>query len=346
MRGRQAAAHLLGDEPLVRRVAEGEEQADGDGLRVQVGQRVEIERLDDPVRPDALVDADAAVERNERVRMVVAEAVEMRTRLAAQVEDVLEAGGADERGPGPLTLEQGVRGDRRPVREAVELSGVGADGDRRLDHRVLLRADVGTALAVRSSPPVSSTASVNVPPTSMPRIATAHVYHGGDAASSAGVPPPVGSRLGAVAAHCHRAPVPRVVPRVVVERPLAVVRPAGLQTCPGSVRHRGGRNGEESSECRVDTARSRLEPDLAARVEPEAHVRPRRRPVERERRLLADAEAVVLEEQRTDRLAKPASGDEIGPGRAAQARGRGSPARPAGRPGSKERRRPSRRPGC
>ena len=101
VRGRQAAAHLLGDEPLVRRVAEGEEQADGDGLRVQVGQRVEIERLDDPVRPDALVDADAAIERNERVRMVVAEAVEMRTRLAAQVEDVLEAGGADERGPGP-----------------------------------------------------------------------------------------------------------------------------------------------------------------------------------------------------------------------------------------------------
>ena len=32
---------------------------------------------------------------------------------------------------------------------------------------------------VRSSPSERSTASVNVPPTSIPRIATAHVYHGG-----------------------------------------------------------------------------------------------------------------------------------------------------------------------
>ncbi len=37
---------------------------------------------------------------------------------------------------------------------------------------------VGT-FAVRSSPSARSTASVKVPPTSIPRIATRHVYHGG-----------------------------------------------------------------------------------------------------------------------------------------------------------------------
>ena len=73
--------------------------------------------------------------------MVVAEAVEVRPRLTAEMKDVLEARGADERRLGALALEQGVRRDRRPVREAVELAGVGADRRGRLDDRVLLGAD-------------------------------------------------------------------------------------------------------------------------------------------------------------------------------------------------------------
>ena len=49
----------------------------------------------------------------------------MRPRLAAEPEQVAEAGGGDERRPRETPLEQGVRRDRRAVDEAVD--GVGAD---------------------------------------------------------------------------------------------------------------------------------------------------------------------------------------------------------------------------
>ena len=105
----------------------------------------------------------------------------------------------------------------------------------------------------------------------------------------------------------------RVVSRVVVEGPLAVVGAAGLEPRPGPVGHRGGGDGEQPPECRVHAPGRRLEPDLAARVEAKAEVRPRCRPVERQRRLLAHAQPVVLEQQSTDRLAEAARGDEIRP---------------------------------
>src|SRR6266545_2802781 len=60
----------------------------------------------------------------------------MGTRLAPQVEQVLEAGGGDERRPSPLSLQERVRGDSRPVCEALELAG--ADSSRRGEHALLL----------------------------------------------------------------------------------------------------------------------------------------------------------------------------------------------------------------
>ena len=120
MRLRVPPALLGGDRPLVRRVPESEEQADGDRLGVDVGERLERERGDDPVGPDPLAHADAALERDERLRLVDLEAVEMSAVLAAQIEEVLEPLGRHERGARALPLEQGVRGHGRAVGEPLD----------------------------------------------------------------------------------------------------------------------------------------------------------------------------------------------------------------------------------
>ena len=136
-RPRQPPPQLLRDRPLVRGVAEREEQADRDRLdAVELRQRVELERLEHAVGPDPLADAVTALERDERLRVRRAEPVELRAVLPPQVEQVLEAGGRDERRSRALALEQRVRRDRRPVREALDLGR--ADGRRRGEHRLLL----------------------------------------------------------------------------------------------------------------------------------------------------------------------------------------------------------------
>ena len=102
-----------------------------------------------------------------------AEPVEVRAILPAQVEHVLEALGRHERRPRAAPLQQRVRRDRRPVREALEL--VRADRRRRGEHRLLLvacRRHLRRAQLAASS----RTASVKVPPTSMPRMATGGIY--------------------------------------------------------------------------------------------------------------------------------------------------------------------------
>ena len=114
-----APPQLRRDRLLVRRIAEREQQADGDRLRVaEVGKRVELERLELALRPEPAAHAVAALERHERLGMLGAEAVEMGARLPAQVEEVLEARVADVRGARAAPLEERVRGDGRPVREA------------------------------------------------------------------------------------------------------------------------------------------------------------------------------------------------------------------------------------
>ena len=137
MRVRVSPPQLRHDRPLVRGVAEGEEQADGDRLGVaEVGQRAELERRELAVRPDPPAHAERALERHERLRMPGAEPVEVRAILPAQVEHVLEALGRHERRPRAAPLQQRVGRDRRPVREALELAG--ADRRRRGEHRLLL----------------------------------------------------------------------------------------------------------------------------------------------------------------------------------------------------------------
>src|SRR5439155_19106487 len=68
--------------------------------------------------------------------MVVAQPVEMCASLAPEVEEVVEPFGRDEGCPRTFPLEQCVGGDRRPVREAIELGC--ADRAGRREHGVLL----------------------------------------------------------------------------------------------------------------------------------------------------------------------------------------------------------------
>ena len=84
------------------------------------GSELEVERLDDAVRPDALTHAEAALERHQRLGMIGAEPVQMGAVLPAQVEEMLEPGSRDERGARALALEQSVGRHRRAVREALD----------------------------------------------------------------------------------------------------------------------------------------------------------------------------------------------------------------------------------
>ena len=92
------------------------------GDRVDRGaQRVVAERLQRAVGAHPLRGADPPLGRHERRRVRRAQAVEVGARLAAELDDVLEALGGDEHRPGALALEQRVGGDRRAVRERLDL---------------------------------------------------------------------------------------------------------------------------------------------------------------------------------------------------------------------------------
>ena len=135
---RQSPPHLRGDRTLVRRIAKGEEQADRDRLHVvaEHRQRVELERRDQALGPDPLAHAVAALQRDERLGVRIAQPVQVRAVLAAQVKQVLEALRRHEGGAGPLALEERIRRDGRSVREPVE--ALRADGASRGQHRLLL----------------------------------------------------------------------------------------------------------------------------------------------------------------------------------------------------------------
>src|SRR5207244_301518 len=81
----------------------------------------ELQRLDHPLWPHALAHPETALDRHERRGMVRAEPVELGSVLPPQVEEVLEALGADERCARALAFEERVRGDRRPVSESLDL---------------------------------------------------------------------------------------------------------------------------------------------------------------------------------------------------------------------------------
>ena len=136
VRGRIATPQLLGDTTLGLGVAEREEERDGDRLRVDLRERVEVERDELAVRAGSSAHADAALERNEWRRVVDARAVEVRAGLSAQVEDVLEALVRHERRARAAPLEERVRRDRGAVREALDVRG--AHGGGGADDGVLL----------------------------------------------------------------------------------------------------------------------------------------------------------------------------------------------------------------
>ena len=130
------AAKLCRDRALVLRVTEREQGADGDCIRIDVAERVEVERLQDAFGPNPLAHAETPLERDEGRRVLGAGPIEVRARLPPEVEKVLEPGSGHERGPRTSPFEQCVGGDRRPVGEAVD--DVGADQLRRREHGLLL----------------------------------------------------------------------------------------------------------------------------------------------------------------------------------------------------------------
>ena len=145
--GGEAPRDLL----FVLRLPECEEQAHGDRVGVELGERLQVERLELAVPPDAPSNADTALERDEWLGMLGAGPVQMRARLAPEVEQVLEALRRDECRPGAAALEERVRRDRGAVGEAVGI--VGAHRRSSLEHRLLLarasRHLGGPDLAVR-----------------------------------------------------------------------------------------------------------------------------------------------------------------------------------------------------
>src|SRR5947208_13595467 len=110
-RSREPPSQLFRDGALVPRVAKREQRADGDGFRLEFRKRIEVEVANDAFRPDPLFYTEAPLEWHERLWMVFAEPIEMRPRLPAQVEQVLESRGGDEGRPRPFALEQRVRRD-------------------------------------------------------------------------------------------------------------------------------------------------------------------------------------------------------------------------------------------
>ena len=101
------------------------------------GSVLEVERDELAVRPGSTADPDAALERHERRRMLGARPIEVRARLATEVQDVLEALVRDERGARPAALEERVGRDRRAVGEAVDAT-VAPTATSSGDDRVLL----------------------------------------------------------------------------------------------------------------------------------------------------------------------------------------------------------------
>jgi len=146
-----SAAKLRRDRLLVPSVPKREQETDGDRLGVELRERREIEWFELAVSRDAAAYADTALERRKWFWVLGARSIKVGAGLTSQMENVFEAGSGYERRPHPTPLEQSVRGDRRSVREAVDLAR--ADSRGRREHRLLLMLTRGhfggSHLAVR-----------------------------------------------------------------------------------------------------------------------------------------------------------------------------------------------------
>ena len=137
-----AFAKVLPDRALVRRVAVGVEQADGDRLHLLLREtprkladpRRVRRTLDPPLRVQPLVDLEAKAPRHEGRRKLDEEVVDVVAGLPAELEEVAESGRRHERGARPGALDHGVGGlggrvhhlaDRRRVDPRSPRGGAG-----------------------------------------------------------------------------------------------------------------------------------------------------------------------------------------------------------------------------
>ncbi len=137
----------LGDQPaehaLVLRVGVGVQQRHGDRFGLGVGDAlherargVGVELAQRAVRSHALGRGEAQLGGDERHGRRVAQAVEMRARLARELDHVGEAVGGDERRARGAPLQQRVGGDGHAVREALHVGGLRAGARQHEAHGV------------------------------------------------------------------------------------------------------------------------------------------------------------------------------------------------------------------
>jgi hypothetical protein len=159
------------DDRSARATRRGRRRA-GNGYRLRiadVGQRRQVEGLQLSLRPETTTHAVAAFEWNERRRVLIAQAIQMRARLAAQMEEMLESSFATNAVRAPRRSSSAFVATVVPCAKRTTFSAPTARAAASTESSC--RTAVGT-FAVRTRPPSRSTASVNVPPTSTPRIAT------------------------------------------------------------------------------------------------------------------------------------------------------------------------------
>ena len=110
------------------------------------------------VDQDPLVDLEAEVARRDRPRPLHVEVVHVVAVLAGDLDRVAEALGRDERGPGALALDEGVREERGAVEDVRHLAGGHArraeDGLDPRDHGVVRPVGGGEHLADLERPAV------------------------------------------------------------------------------------------------------------------------------------------------------------------------------------------------
>jgi hypothetical protein len=140
----EALGGELGRPPLVLWVAEAPQQADRGRLdlpvpveRVEGGaQPILVELAQHAVGTAALGHRHPQLGRHERRRVARAQPVQVRPRLAAELLEVGEAVGREQRGPCDLALQERVRPHGHPVYESLDPRGLGAGAlERGADRR-------------------------------------------------------------------------------------------------------------------------------------------------------------------------------------------------------------------
>ena len=129
---RQFFGEDLADAPLMGRILVGMEECDRDCLDAFAGElardpphRILVERnKHHAVAVDPLRHALAQIARNQRLRLVIENIVELRPGLVGDLQHVAEAFRGDQPGFGALALDDGIGGDRRAVNRERELSGL------------------------------------------------------------------------------------------------------------------------------------------------------------------------------------------------------------------------------